>query len=40
MTDLIYQYQLWRGQFEDIVIWNIGKIQKFRKKSNSKNTVI
>lgn len=21
MTDLIYQYQLWRGQFEDVVVW-------------------
>ena len=21
MTDLIYQYQLWRGMFEDVVVW-------------------
>lgn len=21
MQDLIYQYQLWRGQFEDVVVW-------------------
>lgn len=21
MNDLIYQYQIWRGQFEDVVIW-------------------